>query len=193
MLGSFKVRLLLVIFIVAVVGLLWQASDSSRQIVEPALRYITETNYNISEIAQNLINNGKEGQPEQAVPAATSSILQTPCDILEIERNFGWHYNSDYEKEEFYPGMMLKVAAGTMVKPIMEGEVEQISGEPGDRSLLVKHANEFYSLYGGLREILVETGENVDMDRILGKTGTTFYFEIRNEDGPLNPQSLFEQ
>jgi murein DD-endopeptidase MepM/ murein hydrolase activator NlpD len=87
----------------------------------------------------------------------------------------------------------LKVDNSTLVKPIMKGQVEKISGQGNNRTVLIKHENELFSLYGGLKEVLVEEKQIVDINKTLGKTGTSFYFEIRNQDGPLNPQSIFAQ
>lgn len=193
MLGSFRIRLLIVIAIIAIVGFLWQSSENSRQIVEPVLRYVMSTDYDIEKITLGWFNNFNTPETHQAVPAAASTTLQAPCPMLGIQRNYGWYYNKDQKKQEFYPGITLKVDNSTLVKPVMKGKVEKISGQGGERKVLIKHDNEISSLYGGLKEVLVEEKQAVDIDKTLGKTGTTFYFEIRNQDGPLNPQSIFAQ
>lgn len=193
MLGSFRIRLLLVIVIVAMVGFLWQSSENTRQVVEPVIQYVMGTNYDVERITLGLLDRFKNPKQQQVVPAATTTTLQPPCQVLDIKRNYGWYYNATQKKQEFSPGISLRVDNNTLVKPIMKGQVEKISGEGDNRSILIKHDDELYSLYGGLKEVLAEQKQIVDIDDNLGKTSTTLYFEIRNQDGPLNPQSIFAQ
>ena len=40
--------------------------------------------------------------------------------------------------------------------------------------------------------MLVEENSMVDLDDTLGKSGSSLYLEMRNQDGPLNVNYLFE-
>jgi murein DD-endopeptidase MepM/ murein hydrolase activator NlpD len=151
------------------------------------------TDYDLTKITMGLLDTLKSPEPREAVPASTSATLQAPCQMLGIERSYGWYYNQTSQKQEFYPGVTLEVDNSTLVKPIMKGQVAGISGQGNNRTVLIKHENELFSLYGGLKEVLVEEKQKVDINKTLGKTGKSFYIEIRNQDGPLNTQSIFAQ
>lgn len=185
--GRFKIRLLIVIVLAAVVGMIMQSSSSSKEVVEPVLQYIMETDYNIEEVFSGFIHI-PDGNGVSSLPASTEAVLKMPCDFVDIERSYGWHWSSEQKKQEFCPGMYLHVNENTSVKPILTGSVE----ETGNGTVRIKHAGNMVSIYGGLKEIKVSQGSKVEVDQIIGKTSDSFYFELRSEDGPVNPQSIFK-
>lgn len=192
MLGSFKVRFLIVIIIVTAVGFLWQSSDNTRRLVEPTVRYVMGTDYNIKEIASQWISNMKSSR-SRTIPAAATDTIQVPCKFSSIKRNYGWYYDEDLQKQEFYPGICLNVDNNTLVKPVLAGKVAKISGNTGNRTVLIEHNDKLFSSYEGLKEVLVDNNEIINKNAAIGKTGSTLYFEIRNQDGPIDPQSIFAQ
>ncbi len=190
MLGSFRIRMLAVIIIVALVGICIESGHSSRQIVEPTIRYILK-DYGLNSKISLFIENLKPGIRPETVPVTnTSSVLQIPCKYSAVERNYGWYFNHDKQQQEFLPGVYLKVENNTIVNPILTGQVEQIGKNDEGRTILIKHDDDFYSLYGGIKEVLVDKNAWVDSSTVLGKTGDLLYLEIRNSDGPINPHNL---
>jgi len=185
--GRFKIRLLIVIMLAAIVGLVMQSDSSSRKVVEPVLQYMMETDYDIEKVFSDMHMPGNEVQD---LPAANDVVLKMPCDFVDIEQTYGWHWRSEIKKEEFCPGMYLKVADNTLVKPILAGSVQEVQKKNG--TVLIKHADEMESVYGGLKQINVKQGSTVEVDQTIGRTGESFYFELRGEDGPVNPQSIFK-
>ena len=189
MFGRFKNRLLIVIVLAALAGLIMQSSSSSKEVVEPVLQYIMETDYDIEKVFSGYIHiPGGAG----ALPASTEVVLKMPCDFVDIERSYGWHWSSEVEKEEFCPGMYLKVEDNTLVKPVLAGSVEEVQKEAGSSTVRIKHAGNLVSVYGGLKEIEVTQGSKVAVNQAIGKTGESFYFELRSQDGPVNPKSIFK-
>lgn len=190
MLGSFRIRMLAVIIIVALVGICIESGHSSRQVVEPTIRYILK-DYGLNSKISLFIENLKPGIRPETVPVTnTSSVLQIPCKYSAVERNYGWYFNQDKQQQEFLPGVYLKVENNTIVNPILTGKIEQIGKNDDGRTILIKHDDDFYSLYGGIKEVLVEQNAWVDNSTVLGKTGDLLYLEIRNGDGPINPHNL---
>lgn len=190
MLGSFRIRMLAVIIIVALVGVCVESGHSSRQVVEPTIRYILK-DYGLNSKLSLFIDNLKPGIKPETVPVTnTSSVLQIPCKFSAVERNYGWYYNHDKQQQEFLPGVYLKVENNTIVNPILTGQIAQIGKNDEGRTILIKHDDDFYSLYGGIKEVLVDQNEWVDNSTVLGKTGDLLYLEIRNSDGPINPHNL---
>ncbi|MDD3893695.1 MAG: M23 family metallopeptidase [Syntrophomonadaceae bacterium] len=188
MLGSFRIRMLAVIIIIFLVGICIESSQSSKKIVEPVIRYVLK-DYGFDKKLSLFIENMNPAS-DKTVPVNSSSILQLPCKFSAVERNYGWYYNEEQEKQEFLPGVYLKVENNTAVKPIMAGEIEEIGKNEEGRTVMIKHNDECYSLYGGLKEVLVEQNSQVDNNSVLGKSGNLLYLEIRNNDGPVNPYNL---
>lgn len=191
MFKGFKLRLLLVIFIVAVTGWAMQSGNQSRDIIEPVLRYVLR-DYGVDKKIANLWENMHSPQKDETLPVTTNSTLQLPCEFISIERSFGWYWNEDDKKQAFSPGVDLKVKENTLVMPVLDGQVEEITGGEDARNLLIKHNENLYSYYGGLKEILVDQGAEVNNGQVLGKSSAELHLEIRNQEGPLNPNQLFE-
>ncbi len=191
MLGSFKIRMLLVIFIVALVGLSIQSEHSSKKIIEPVIKYILK-DYGVEKNISAFVKNVRQSEDERVIPTTGKSMLQVPCNFLEIERKYGWYWNPKKKQQQFSPGVRLRVKENTIVRPVLEGQVMEISRNNEGRTVLIKHNGDFYSFYGGLKEVLVDKNAAAHMDSVIGKTSSSLQFEIRNQDGPLNPQKLFE-
>jgi len=189
MLGSFKTRLLIVIVIVTLAGLAMQSNNGSREVVEPVIAYVMK-DYQIEKKAATFIHNIRENST--LVPVSGEAAMQLPCEYLELTQKYGWYWNPEEQQQSFYPGLSLKVKENTLVRPVMAGTVEKISVDDRGRTVLLRHNDQMQSLYGGLKEVLVEENSMVDLDDTLGKCGNSLYLEMRNQDGPLNVNYLFE-
>jgi murein DD-endopeptidase MepM/ murein hydrolase activator NlpD len=192
MLRSFKLRLLGVVVLVAVVGLIMQTGQSSRRLVEPVLEYMMDNQYDVGKLISHYVNIPGAGDGINALAVSGGTILRQPCEFLDIEHSYGWHWSQEEHKQKFCPGIYLKVKDNTTVKPILGGQVLEITRVSDQGTVLIKHDGNIYSLYGGLKEILVDKGSNVGEDKLIGRTGESFYFEVRGKDGPVNPQSIFK-
>ena len=192
MLRSFKLRLLGVIVLVAVVGLIMQSGQGSKQLVEPVLEYMMNNQYDVGKLISRYVNIPGAVDLTNALPVSGGTILRQPCEFLNIEHSYGWHWSQEEHKQKFCPGIYLKVKDNTTVKPILGGQVLEITTAANQGTVLLKHDGNICSLYGGLKEILVDKGTKVGEDKIIGRTGDSFYFEVRGKDGPVNPQSIFK-
>lgn len=192
MLRRFKLKLLGVIVVVTVVGLIMQSGQVSKQMVEPVLKYVMNNEYDVGAIISQYVNIPGSNELAGILPAAGGTVLSPPCEILGVERNYGWYWDKQEKKQKFSSGMHLEVKDGTVVKPIISGQVVEVTQSADQGTALIKHDNNFYSYYGGLTQILVEKGTNIGDGELLGTTGSSLYFEVRGKDGPVNPQSIFE-
>lgn len=187
--ARFKIRLLIVIVLATVVGLIMQSGSSSKEIVEPVLQYMMKTDYDVDQVFSNYLHI-PGGNEIRTLPATTDVVLKMPCDFVDIEKSYGWHWSDEVEKEEFCPGIYLKVTDSTPVKPILAGTVEEV--QTGAGTVHIKHADNLISIYGGLKEIAVKPGTKIKVNQVIGTTGQSLYFELRSQDGPVNPQSIFK-
>ena len=56
---------------------------------------------------------------------------------------------------------------------------------------MIQHEQNYISSYSGLKEVLVEVGDQVEKSDVLGKTSEYLYFELKDADGAVNPGNLF--
>ncbi|MEQ8200905.1 MAG: peptidoglycan DD-metalloendopeptidase family protein [Syntrophomonadaceae bacterium] len=192
MLQNFKIRLLVVIILVAVVSVIMQPGRTSRQAVEPVLKYIMHNRYDVGAVISKYVHIPGTNEAAGLLPVSGGQVLQPPCEIISIQRNYGWYWDKTEKKQKFSSGVILEVSPGTTVKPIVGGQVMETGAVGGQGSVLIKHAGEFYSFYGGLVQTGVEPGQAVELGDVLGASGANLYFEVRSKDGPVNPHSLFE-
>jgi len=192
MLRTFKIKMLGVIVIIAVVGLIMQSNQSGGQFVQSALKYIMDNKYDVRAVLARYVQIPGLGDVNDLLPASGGSLLRKPCEFLDIESHFGWHWDQQEKKNKFNPGMQLSVVKDTEVRPMLSGQVVQITAAADQKNVLIQHDSNLYSLYGGLQQILVKEGNSVKEDTVIGKTGESLYFEVRGKDGPVNPQSIFK-
>lgn len=192
MLQNFKIKLLAVILVIAATGIIMQSGQASRQLLEPVLNYVMHNQYDIGALISRYVHVPGTDDAAALLPASGGQVLQPPCPIISIERNYGWYWDKTAKRQKFSSGVILAVDQGTIVKPIVVGEVIETNTAAGQGSVLIKHGGEFYSFYGGLVQTSVKPGQTVNADSQLGTTGTSLYFEVRSKDGPINPHSIFE-
>lgn len=192
MLGSFKIRILIVIVVVAVLGVIMQSNYSSKRVVTPVLQYIMKTDYNndLKKTFSSLFS--RKDKAEQVSPVSGNAVLHTPCEYLKIEKSYGWYYNRGKNKQEFSPGVYLQVKDNTLVKPIIDGTVVDIKRDNNEGVVTVKHSEGFFSVYGGLKEVLVYQQMKLKTDTPVGKAGEHLYLEVRTNEGPVDPQGIFK-
>ncbi len=191
MLGNFRSRMLVVIVIAALVGLSMQSEHSSKNIIEPVIKYIMR-DYGFQKNIAEYFNKIIDGQKSETVPVSNSTTLQLPCEFVDIECKYGWHYNENSRQEEFFPAVLINLKENSAVKPVYEGRVADISNDERGKTVLIDHGGSLYSSYGGMKEVLVEKELQVDQDTVIGTSSQQLYFQITGKDGPLNPNKIFE-
>ena len=191
MLRTFKLKMLGVIVLVAVVGVIMQSNQGGSQFVQPALQYIMENKYDVRAVLARYVQIPGSKDVNSLLPVSGGDLLRQPCNFLNIESHFGWHWDQQEKKSKFNPGMQLSVVKGTEVKPMLSGQVVQITTNGDQKTVLIKHDSNLFSLYGGLQQLQVKEGVSVGEGAVIGKTGESLYFEVRGKDGPVDPQSIF--
>lgn len=192
MVRTFKLKMLGVILIVAMVGLVMQENQSSRQYMQPILSFIMDNKYDIKAVLSRYVQIPGWNDVDNLLPASGGSLLRKPCDILAVQSHFGWHWDQQEKKNKFNAGMQLSVAQNTDIRPMLSGKVIELISANGQTTVMIQHDNNLYSLYGGLHDVTVKNGNMVKENTVIGKTGDSFYFEVRGKDGPVNPQSIFQ-
>lgn len=190
MLGSFRIRMLVVVVIAVLVGLSVQSDHSSRRLVEPLLINYVLKDYGVESKLSAWLENTRS-RVGGAIPTTAEGQMQAPCTYLTVATRYGWSWNEKSRQQEFHPGITLVVKENTLVRPVLSGEVVEVTRSDSGRAILIKHSQDLFSYYQGLEEVLVREQQHVDQKQVLGKTGKTLYFELKDEGGPMDPYKLF--
>lgn len=121
--------------------------------------------------------------------------LRRPVEGSVVTR-FGRQQDPVLKTWTFNRGINIKAPEDTHVQSIAPGEVVMVDWFPGyGRFVLLRHPNDFYSLYGHLSSDLVREGEILSEGFVLGTVGSTgrldgvpqLHFEIMKGEDPLDP------
>lgn len=135
----------------------------------------------------------------QETVALTANVVQ-----LTTERGVRIPLDS-YKLNQGYSGLHrgidLDGNLGDPVYPIMNGTVEAIfyNRFSYGNHIIVNHGSGFKSLYAHLSKIVVQVGQEVDKNTVLGlvgstgwSTGTHLHFEVYDQDKPFNPLTILK-
>jgi septal ring factor EnvC (AmiA/AmiB activator) len=110
---------------------------------------------------------------------------------------FGRQRDPVFKVDIDHPGWTMRVRKGTPAKAVAAGEVAYAGWLRGYGNLVVlRHGDEYFTLYGHLDEILVKPGEGVREAVPVGLTGDSgsmygpaLHFEIRHRRDAVDPQA----
>lgn len=98
----------------------------------------------------------------------------------------------------FHGGVDIAAAEGKPVRAARWGKVVHAGPLGGyGNTVVIKHELGYMSLYGHLKDIVVEVGQNVETGELIGTVGSTgkstgphLHFEIRRGKDKLNPENI---
>lgn len=147
---------------------------------------------------------------EILIPGATTALWETVVRFSygqrtrfiwalegEVVSEFGWRVHPVLGMRHHHNGIDIDVPTGTTVHAAAAGKVFFIGEQEGyGTTVILKHANEYYTLYGHLSTPLVYVGQFVDIGQGIAESGNTgistgphLHFEIRNREFPVDPRS----
>jgi len=146
-----------------------------------------------------LSDNEKYSLYNEYLSRLLNSVAFTPMGyprVSSITSVFG--YRSDpFESEnaEYHPGIDFRGQTGDPVKTTANGKVIFTGWKGGyGNCIIVKHNNDFETLYGHLSHINVHEGQDVNTGDVIGKVGSTghstgahLHYEVRKNGKPINP------
>ena len=108
---------------------------------------------------------------------------------------YGKIKHSTFNTYTFNKGIGISAAPGSEFRVIEAGQVLYADRFKGYGNLLiVDHGDSYYSLYAYAAELLVQVGDRVKRQQVVGRTGEggslngpALYFEIRHQGKPENP------
>ncbi len=91
-------------------------------------------------------------------------------------------------------GVNIQTKENEKVKCIFEGEVSRVAFIPTLGSVVIVKHGEYFTLYAGLKEVVVKTGQKISINQEIGKVlstsdgNTELKFQILKNITPLDPQ-----
>jgi murein DD-endopeptidase MepM/ murein hydrolase activator NlpD len=130
-------------------------------------------------------------------PQALNALKGTlPWPVVgRVTQNFGRQYSKDLQQLLVSNGIKIEAAPGRTVRAVEAGKV--LFANPFREYgllVIVQHKNGLTSVYGGLGQASVQEGQRLaalDPVGTLGESGS-FYFEMRQNEEPINPLVLLE-
>lgn len=125
--------------------------------------------------------------------------LSWPCNGSVIT-NFGKVIHPKYNTTTRNNGIDISTKYGDNVYAVGPGKVVYADRFMGYGNLvLVDHLDGYYSLYGHLAEMLVNTGDEIPAGRIIGRVGESgslsgpiLHFELRKDGKPVDPMAYLD-
>lgn len=162
------------------IGILMIAGLTTVALVSPFTSFATTDNTGGGPVTVSVLT---EGDPT----LTTRESVKVPTNYVYISQGF-W---------ALHPGIDMASHIGEPVNPVMDGTVTQVLHDTWDygNHIIIKHANNFSSLYAHLSKINVAVGQKVTTNTIIGEVGSTgrstgphLHLEIHDElDRPFNP------
>jgi septal ring factor EnvC (AmiA/AmiB activator) len=145
--------------------------------------------------------------PTRATPPPAQRYLDDDSKFAKLRGQLAWPISgkvvSTYGKIKhptfntytFNKGISISASPGTDFRVIEAGQVLYADRLKGYGTLLiVDHGGSYYSLYAYASELMVQVGDRVTRNQVVGKTGEggalngpALYFEIRHQGKPENP------
>ena len=118
----------------------------------------------------------------------------------QVMQRFGKVQLASFKDVLFSKGVEFSTKEGGDVHAVLGGKIAYAGNLPGyDTVVIIDHGVRSYSLYGRLGSSLVNKGDIVTKDHVVGvtaapdKRGRNFYFEVRKNGAPVDPEAVLPQ
>lgn len=138
-------------------------------------------------------------QPEIEITALASDSVE-----LTTEQSVRIPLNSFVINQGFHllhRGLDLKEVYGAPIYPAMDGVIEEVVHNRFSygNHIIINHGSGYKSLYAHLSKIVVEKGQEVDKNTVIGQVGSTgwstgfhLHFEVWENGRPINPLTILK-
>ena len=185
-----------------------------RKELDEQIRLQAEKDANAAPIAQRENNTGSNGRiktfgedkPVTSAMADNSPFgrlvkkipLPVNCRIIE---QYGEHIVADAGVKIMHKGIKISPESTTQAKAVAEGRVVFADNVKNFNNLvIIDHGSSYYTVYGNMDTLLVESGKKVRQGDILGDIivdtavdSPYLYFELRKKEQALNPNLWFKK
>ncbi|QQY79598.1 murein DD-endopeptidase MepM/ murein hydrolase activator NlpD [Keratinibaculum paraultunense] len=118
----------------------------------------------------------------------------------ELTSTFGNRKNPFGKGTQFHQGIDINNSSGTDVKAAAKGIVVFSGDKAGyGKVIIIDHGNDYSTLYGHNKKLLVNVGDKVEKGQVIAKMGNTgrstgphLHFEIHKSGNPINPLEVLK-
>lgn len=106
----------------------------------------------------------------------------------EVVQGFGTRLDPRYKTRVPHNGVDLETAARSEVRAVFPGKVLFAAPFQGyGLTVVVHHPGRVFTLYAGLQDLRIRQDQMVSLGQVLGLSTEKLYFEIREENQPVDP------
>ena len=185
-----------------------------RRELDEQIRLQAEKDANAAPIAQRENNTGSNGRIKtfgEDKPVTTAMADDSPFGRLvkklplpvngRIIEQYGEHIVADAGVKIMHKGIKISPESTTQAKAVAEGRVVFADNVKNFNNLvIIDHGSSYYTVYGNMDTLLVESGKKVRQGDILGDIivdtavdSPYLYFELRKKEQALNPNLWFKK
>ena len=185
-----------------------------RKELDEQIRLQAEKDANAAPIAQRENNTGSNGRIKtfgEDKPVTSAMADNSPFGRLvkklpfplkgKIIEQYGEHIVKDAGVKIMHKGIKISPESTTQAKAVAEGRVVFADNVKNFNNLvIIDHGSSYYTVYGNMDTLLVESGKKVRQGDILGDIivdraveAPYLYFELRKKEQALNPNLWFKK
>lgn len=185
-----------------------------RRELDEQIRLQAEKDANAAPIAQRENNTGSNGRIKtfgEDKPVTSAMADNSPFGRLvkklpfplkgKIIEQYGEHIVADAGVKIMHKGIKISPESTTQAKAVAEGRVVFADNVKNFNNLvIIDHGSSYYTVYGNMDTLLVESGKKVRQGDILGDIivdtavdSPYLYFELRKKEQALNPNLWFKK
>lgn len=177
--------------------------NSQKEVYLKSLKELEQSSLEIKNIIERIYKQQEEDSKrltQKEVPAITlkpkKGILALPVQGKLISV-YGRHKNTDFNTYTFNSGIDISAPLGQVVRAAGSGEVIYTGSIKGyGQIIIIDHGGRVTTLYAHLSKILIDIGDKVKKEQIVGQVGdsggvssTRLHFEVRVEGKPTDPMN----
>lgn len=177
--------------------------NSQKEVYLKSLKELEQSSLEIKNIIERIYKQQEEDSKrvtQKEVPAITlkpkKGILALPVQGKLIS-GYGRHKNTNFNTYTFNSGIDISAPLGQVVHAAGSGEVIYTGSIKGyGQIIIIDHGGRITTLYAHLSKILIDIGDKVKKEQIVGQVGdsggvssTRLHFEVRVEGKPTDPMN----
>lgn len=177
--------------------------NSQKEVYLKSLKELEQSSLEIKNIIERIYKQQEEDSKRLTQKEVLAITLKPKKGILALPVQgklisvYGRHKNTDFNTYTFNSGIDISAPLGQVVRAAGSGEVIYTGSIKGyGQIIIIDHGGRVTTLYAHLSKILIDIGDKVKKEQIVGQVGdsggvssTRLHFEVRVEGKPTDPMN----
>jgi len=177
--------------------------DSQKEVYLKSLKELEQSSQEIKNIIERIYKQREEDSKKVSQKEIPTISLKPEKGILALPiqgkliSGYGRQKNTEFNTYTFNSGIDISAPLGQVVRAAGSGEVIYTGNIKGyGQIIIIDHGGRVTTLYAHLSKILVDIGDKVKKEQIIGQVGdsggvssTRLHFEVRVEGKPTDPMN----